>query len=588
MVMVIPVHKIMLRFSIFSVFLIGFLLPSAAQEKSGQSSHAVIVIGKVLSTEDSMIVKQLFLDGLHAKIVRNTSLATDFFKRILTLDPANDAAMYELATIFYSNNKDNDAEIEARNAVTVRPENKWYWLLLSDIYKRTNDVSKLVPVIDELIILDPDNQNHYFDKANALAIQDKISEANEVYNEIEKIYGLSNELSEARQRGFIRQGKPEKAAAELEKQVQTNPEDLKSLLNLADIYNRSGDPEKSLEVLNKAKVIDSGNVLVRLSLADTYRSLRRYDDAFIELKQAFDNSTFSIDEKIRIILSFFPQFADMKAREQAHELASILTIVHPQDPKSFAVFGDVLFQEQKYDDASKAYKQALKLNDRVYQIWEQLIRIELSSGKYSEAIADGEEALSIFPNQAALFVLTAMAYAQTQQHEKAVSYLKNAASLESDDKEILIQIYSGLGDSYNALKRHSESDDAYEKALEINPENSYALNNYAYHLSVRGENLDKAERMSKLSIRLEPGNSSFEDTYAWILFKSKKYKDALNWIEKAISNSSNSNAVQFEHYGDILFHLADKEKAMQQWQKAKSIGGSGKLEQKINAKKYIE
>lgn len=572
----------------FSVLFIGGLLTSAAQEKSAGKSQAVIVVGKVLSAEDSMMVKQLFFDGLHAKIVRNTALATGFFQRIITLDPANDAAMYELATIFYSNNQDRDAEIQARNAVTVRPENKWFWLLLSDIYKRTNDVSQLVPVIDELISLDPDNQNHYFDKANALIIQNKISEANEVYNKIEKIYGLSNELSEARQRGFIRQGKPEKAAAELEKQVQANPGDLNSLLNLADIYNRSGDSERSLEVLNKAKTIDPGNVLVRLSLADTYRALKRYDDAFIELKQAFDNSTFSIDEKVRIILSFFPQFADVKAREQAHELASILTNVHPQDPKSFAVYGDVLFQQQKYDEATRAYRQALKLNDRVYQIWEQLIRIELNSGKYQGAISDGEEAISIFPNQAALFVLTAMAYAQTQQHEKAVSFLKNAASLESEDKEILIQIFSGLGDSYNALKLYSLSDDAYEKALEINPENSYTLNNYAYYLSVRGENLDKAEKMSKLSNKLEPGNPSFEDTYAWILFKLKKYKDALSWIEKAISNSSSSSAVQFEHYGDILFHLAEKEKALQQWQKARAIGGSDKLEQKINAKKYIE
>jgi len=577
----------MLKKLVFLVPLVVCLLPSFAQENQGKS-QAVIIVGRVLSSEDSMLVKQLYFDGLHAKVLRNTQLATDFFKRVITLDPANDAAMYELATIYHSKNQDRDAEIQARHAVTVKPENKWYWLLLSNIYKRTNNVSELVPVINELITLDPDNQNHYLDKANALVIQNKISEANAVYDEIEKIYGLSEELSEARQRTFIRQGKPEKAAAELEKQVQSNPDDLKSLLNLADIYNRSGDPDRSLEVLNKAVSIDPGNVLVRLSLADTYRALKRYDEAFVELKLAFANSAFSIDEKIRIILSFFPQFADMKAREQAHELAAILTEVHPEDPKSFAVYGDVLFQEQQYDEATKAYRQALELNDRVYQIWEQLIRIELSAAKYNEAIADGEEALSIFPNQAALFVLTAMAYAQTQKHEKAISYLKNAASLESEDKEIVIQIYSGLGDSYNALRLYAESDKAYEDALEIDPENSYTLNNYAYYLSLRGENLDKAERMSRLSIKLDSGNASFEDTYAWILFKLKKYKDALNWIEKAISHSNNSSAVQLEHYGDILFHLAEKEKAIQQWQKAKAIGGSGKLDQKINAKKYIE
>ena len=153
---------------------------------------------------------------------------------------------------------------------------------------------------------------------------------------------------------------------------------------------------------------------------------------------------------------------------------------------------------------------------------------------------------------------------------------------------MLTQIYSGLGDSYNALKRFKESDEAYNKALEINPDNSYTLNNYAYYLSLRGANLEKAEEMSKRSIQLDLNNPSSEDTYAWILFKLKRYKDARTWIEKAISHSDKS-AVQMEHYGDILFLLGEKGKAFQQWQKARTTGGgSDKLELKINEKRYIE
>ena len=579
-----------LKTSTLTIFLSLCALACAAQKKSkAETPKAVIVAGKVLSPSDSLLVKQLYFDGLAEKLKQNPKLAEDYFKRVVELDPANDPAMYELAALYHSRNREPEAEHQIRNAVTVNSDNKWYWLLLADIYKKTNNMSQLVLVLDELTALDPGNEDHHYDKANALVFQNKTNEANAVYNEIEKLYGVSDELSEARQRVFIKQGKPEKAAAELEKQVGANPDDLKSLLNLADIYNRSGDPEKSLELLQKALTIDSDDVFVRLSLADTYRALKRYDEAFTQLKHAFNNTGFSIDEKVRITLSFFPQFPDPKAQSQAHELASILTNVHSDDPKSFAVYGDVLFQEQKFDQAALAYKQALKLNDQVYQIWEQLLRIELSDNKFKEAIDDGEAALSIFPNQAALYLLTGMAYAQTQKHEKAVSYLKNAASLESEDKEVLTQIYSGLGDAYHALKRYPESNEAYERSLEISPDNSYTLNNYAYYLSLRGENLEKAEKMSKRSLQLDPNNPSSEDTYAWILFRLKKYKDAQTWIEKAISHSNSSSAVQLEHYGDILFHLGQKEKAMQQWMKAKTIGGaSEKLESKINAKKYIE
>jgi tetratricopeptide (TPR) repeat protein len=316
--------------------------------------------------------------------------------------------------------------------------------------------------------------------------------------------------------------------------------------------------------------------------------MNRFNDAFIELKIAFKDPNLSIDKKVSIVLSFFPQFEDAKARANANELSAILASTHPDEPKAFAVYGDVLFQEQKYPQASEAYRKALKLNDQVYQIWEQLIRIEIDQGNYQQAITDGDIALTIFPNQAALYMYTGIAYAQAKKHEKAISHLKNAASLQLENTEEMGQIYSALGDSYNALKRYSESDQAYDKALELVPGDSYTLNNYAYYLSLRGENLDKAEKMSKKSNELDPDKASSQDTYAWILFRLKKYQDAQVWIEKALHNNK-SSATLIEHYGDILFHVGDKQQAFEQWRKAKAAGAkSEKLDQKINEKKYVE
>ena len=497
--------------------------------------------------------------------------------------------MYELASIYHNQNQTADAERLVRNAVTVKPENKWYWLLLADIYKRTQNLAQLVPVFDELIRLSPDNEAYYFDKASALLMQNKVNEASAVYNSIEKLYGLSNDLTLGRQRILIQQGKPGKAATELEKLIITNPDDLANYMNLADIYAKAGNREQAIAVLKKAALADPANAIVRLSLADHYRSLNRSDDAFIELKIAFADFNLNIDEKVRIILSFFPQFADFKVRAYADELASIAAKTHPDDPKAFSVYGDVLFQEQKFAEAKTAYKRALALNDQVYMIWEQVLRIDITESSFKEAVADGNAALAIFPNQAPLYLLTSIAYAQLQNHEKAIAYLKNAAGLETEDKEMMSQIYSGLGDSYNALKRYAESDQSYEKALGIDANNSYTLNNYAYYLSLRTENLEKAAKMSMRAIELDPNNAASEDTYAWILFRQKKYKEALIWIEKAIASGKEDSAVQLEHYGDILFFLGNKEQALIQWKKAKTTGpASEKLNQKINENKYIE
>ncbi len=551
--------------------------------------QAIIVTGKVLSLADSNLVKQLYFDGLREKMIQNDELAADYFKQVIQIDPANDAAMYELGNIYHLQDKDKEAEHLVRNAVTVVPDNIWYWALLAEIYKKTNDIAQLLPVFDELIRISPDNEDYYFDKASALLIQNRANDALVVYDAIQQQFGLSDDLLEARQRAFMQQGKPDKVAAEIEKQIQANPNDLRNYLNLAEIYAKSGNRDKAVGILQKAKIIDPANAMVRLGLADNYRELNRFSDAFVELKVAFTDPNLSVDEEVRIVLSFFPLFADAEARAYADELASIMVKTHPDEPKTFAVYGDVLFQEQKYPQAEEIYRKALKLNDQVYQIWEQILRIDINQNNFNQAIIDGDAALAIFPNQAPLYLYTGIAYTQVHKHEQAVSYFKQVAGLETEDKEVLEQVYSGLGDSYNALKRYKESDQAYEKALEINPDNSYALNNYAYYLTLRGESLEKAEKMSKHANQLDPNNASLEDTYAWILFHLKKYEEARNWIEKAINHDKNNSAVQIEHYGDIIYQLGEKDKAVEQWEKAKAAGAkSNQLDHKINEKKYVE
>lgn len=561
----------------------GSVLAQGRLERPGRSAAA-----RTLSSADSLTVRQFYYTALREKMIENFQLAADMFRQVIDIDPLNDAAMYELAGLYSARNEDEKAEQYIKSAISINPDNEWYWLLLGDIYKQNNQLPELVTVFNELIRLKPEAEEFYFDKANAFMRQRKTAEAAAVYAEIEKLFGSSDELSEARQRLFVQSGKPDKAIDDLERQIVQNPAEIKNYIYLSELYGKEGDRDKALDILKKALVLEPSNALVRLSLADIYRSAGKFDNAFTELKAAFADTNLPIDQKVRIILSFFPLFTEERARNQAEELAGILVKVHKDDPKAHAVLGDVLFQLQKYPEAKVSYQAALKLNDQVYLIWEQLLRLDISDGDFKQAIQDGESALSVFPNQAPLYLYTGIAYAQVQQYDKAVSYLKNASALETEDKDIQAQIYSALGDAYNAMKRYRESDQSYERALELAPDNVYTLNNYAYYLSLRGESLSKAEQMSRRSNKLQPDNSSFEDTLAWILFKAKNYSEAKIWIEKAIKKNKNSG-IQFEHYGDILFHLGDRVAALDAWKKAKAAGSkSGILDRKINEKKYTE
>jgi tetratricopeptide (TPR) repeat protein len=579
----------MKKLFIFILCLVLPVLVFAQEEGPGKGNRVVMVVGKPMTSVDSIMVRQLFFSAIREKTIENFTLATELFNRVLQTDPANDASLYELANLKKLQNNYIEAQDLLEKAVTVKPDNEWYWVALADCYEKNNDISKLENVFNELLRLDPDKPDYYFDKANVYFLEKKYDEALAVYKQLEQLTGLTDEIIAKRQKIYLKQGKIDQAVADIERMITANPSQIRYYLLLGELYNSNGLTDKALKVLQTAEKADPNNGQVHLALADIYRDKKDYETSFNELTLAFAIPDLDIDQEIKIVLGYLPKFPDPNAKASALELSRILTVAHPDDSKAYALYGDMLLQNEKYKEAKANYRRSIELNGQVYEVQEQLIRLELGGNELDEALKDGESALSLFPNQAWLNYLVGVAWQQKKNYSKALEYLKNAAALETQDKDLLSQCFSSLGDCYHSSGDSQKSDEAYEKALSYNPNNAYTLNNYAYYMSVRNVSLDKAAEMSKHSNELQPNTASFEDTYAWILFKQKKYAEARIWIEKALAHDKDHSAVQTEHYGDIMFYLGDTDSAVQNWKKAKEYGGgSPVLERKINERKYIE
>ena len=161
--------------------------------------------------------------------------------------------------------------------------------------------------------------------------------------------------------------------------------------------------------------------------------------------------------------------------------------------------------------------------------------------------------------------------------------------LAIENQALKSQFFSSLGDLYHEINDYLSSDKSYDQALSLDPNNVYVLNNYSYYLSLRKEKLERAKEMSLKSNRIAPGQSSFQDTYAWILYQLGNYEEALEWINKAIASDQNASAVLLEHKGDILYQLNRPEEALEYWEKAKEKGGASDLiDKKIMEKKLYE
>jgi tetratricopeptide (TPR) repeat protein len=262
---------------------------------------------------------------------------------------------------------------------------------------------------------------------------------------------------------------------------------------------------------------------------------------------------------------------------------------HPEEPKAFAIRGDLYYIDGKDDTALEAYTKALELRKDVYAVWQQLLSIYSGKREWEKLLERSNDALELFPNQALLYLFKGNAEQQLKKYEQAVKAFAKGEKMSGDNALLRAQFLANMGDVYFSLKQYEASDSAYEKALKFNPDNAYALNNYSYYLSLRKTNLEHAKRMSAQANKLEPDNDSFEDTYAWILFQLGDYKEAKRWQEKAMKSAENPSGTLLEHYGDILFQLGETEAALEQWEKAKAIGvESETIDKKIAEKRYVE
>lgn len=538
------------------------------------------------SSHDSNMVKQLFFAGLKEKMADNYVGATMNFSKVLSLDPANHAAYFELANANLRQDKLAEAELNIKQAVKFGPDNKWYLRLQGDVYKRTNKIPELIAVFNQLIRIDPDNDAYYFDKANAEFISNQPEEAKKTYDVIEKKFGESRALANAKRR-FQQNGNA--SDSDIVKLLEGNQADVKNYLYAAGLLLQKNNDAEALKVLQKAQSLEPDNFEVNLGLADIYRKQKNDEAAFAALRLAFESDEMPLIEKEKIIVGLLPKLNQPVVAKNVTDLSRIIAEKNSTDPKAIALYGDVLYQQNKLKESLVQYQSALKLNEQVYAVWEQIINIQTLLGHYADAIKVGDEALTIYPNQAGLYYYTAYALYKTDKYEPALSNLKNALQLDVDNKSLQAQVYALQGDIYINQNNFTLAKSAFEKAILTEPDNYLIMNNYAYYLALKNDDLVKAAKYAETAATAMPDNPSVADTYAFILLKQQKYDLAKIWIEKALQNNSYKNGVYLERYGDILFLKGDKEAAVSQWQKAKNAGNSSEvLNRKINEKKYFK
>ncbi len=310
--------------------------------------------------------------------------------------------------------------------------------------------------------------------------------------------------------------------------------------------------------------------------------------AYEFLKEGYANHHLDIDTKVQVLMNYFEASnTHVIMKPRAFELAEILVKTHPNEPKSHAIYGDLLFRDSLYADASKEFERVLELDSSRYAVWEQLL-YSLSMLNANKEMADySERAIQQFPEMEFPYYVNAIANFQLGNTKKVISTLEKGLYFVSNDL-LMEQFYMFLGDAYHEDGQAEKAYESYDNCLKINPNNSFVLNNYAYYLSMENSQLEKAKEMAALAVEKDPNVNNL-DTYGWVLFKLNQYEDARKYIQQSLDMDTAASPVVLEHMGDVYYQLEETRKAKSYWKKAKKAGGESEiLLKKIKGGKWYE
>lgn len=542
-------------------------------------------------------VMRLFMEATQARLQGNLPKALGLYQQCVKLDPQNSAAYFELAKLYHQGQNYGQAVSYAKQAVAADKSNIWYRFLLADLYRQGNQPQEAIGVYKGILEQWPERYEVYLDLAAAYAYAGKASDAAKAYADVEKRFGLGEDLVHHAFNTYMAMGDWAEAEKLLGRAIAANPSDAEYVGMLAEVYDEQGKSELALQQYRKALALDPGNSLLRISLAEHYYATGKLDEAYHELGEAFADPEVDIDAKMQVLIGFF----EMTEREgekpedrpdlirRSYALIDALERAHPESGKPHTIHGDFLMRDGKLAEAREQFRLALALEKDRFPIHAQILQLDLQLGDNAALLKDATYTTELFPTSPEAYLYKGIAHSQLGQYEEAIEALVTGRDLVVDNPPLTAQFWSSLGEAYNKARKFAKSDEAYAKALAIMPDDPTTLNNHAYYLSLRGEQLDKAERMSKRSNELAPGQPSYEDTYAWVLFRMGRYADARTWIEKAIAGSPSPDGELLEHYGDILYELGEKALALEQWRKAKARGGASEaIDRKINEGRRVE
>jgi tetratricopeptide (TPR) repeat protein len=568
------------------LFVIALLQACASKQVVSNNNTNTSTTNKVTAK-----AAEIYYDAGQLRLKNECKTAIEKYKQSITLLPSNDAAYYYLGICLKKEGNLAEAEQALGKAYELQAQNEFYADEYAQVLNANKKTDKAIAIYKQLAALKTPSSTDYLMQAAYYCMKkNNYKEALELLNTVNQGVDIDEELQLKKIRLHRLMDNTPKAIELLDELKKQNPKDAKYDLIKIDVYEDAQDTNKANTLLRSLAISHPQDPVVITKL--TMYSLSRKDTAqyYKLLESTLNNKQIEPETKAALMMPILKQAeTDSSIIPRLLNYSEKLVQAAPQDKQALSIHANILSTARKLPEAAKVYQQLIRIEPNKFDNWRQTLALYAASNKYDSVLSVAERALQYFPTQAYIYYIKGYAYQQLTYNDKAIAQLKTAQDYSEGNNDMQVMILTTLADTYNNLKRFSESDAAFDQALKLDPADATVLNNYAYYLSVRNTRLQDAEQMSKKSLALRQNEKTFLDTYAWILYKQGKYQEALVQQQKALEAPGDTDATLLEHLGDIYYKLDDKTKAMQYWQQAKGLGNANEqLLKKITNKQLYE
>lgn len=550
-----------------------------------------------ISAEAQRRFDYYYAEAVKSKLAGRYDDSFELYKHCLDIKPDAAEVLYNLGLYYLGMDDSARCASHLSRAVALEPDNIYYKEALASFYLRNRDDVKAVPVLEDMVRCNPTRSDVLAQLVNMYMDREQYREAISALDRIETLEGKNLSISMEKFRLYRELKEDDQAFAELESLARENPNDLAYRVLIGDQYLLLQQPDKALAVYEEVRKKEPGNQALRMSMLDYYKQTGQDSlyqtqlDAILYGKET--------DERARVML-MRNYIVD---QENAHADSTLVLAVFdrifdsvPETVDMLTLYASYLQMKHINDQLEPALERILKLEPDNQVALYQLVQLAVHANDYPKVADICTRAIMHYPEQLPYYFYLGFSYYQLERQDKALDvFRKGVRQIKPDTNHgIVADMYSIMGDLYYSNGLKDSAFIAYDSCLVYNPENVGCLNNYAYYLSLEKKDLDKAEEMSHRTIVAEPGNKTYIDTYAWILFIKGKYAEAKLYMDRVlvgdIEKDEEVSGGVLEHAGDIYAQCGDMEGALKYWKMAQEKGGdvSQLLKKKIQLKKYIE